>query len=82
MLESLSAWNTAATEVFGEGTRAQRKACPKNAFLGLCEAGLICGVEQGKYTNRSKLYKNKKYAIQVVQILRERPVLAEDKLGL
>jgi len=30
-----NAWNTASCEVFEKGSTAQRKSCPKNAFLGL-----------------------------------------------
>lgn len=30
----------AASVIFSEGTWAQRKGCPKNAFLGLCDEGL------------------------------------------
>jgi hypothetical protein len=55
----LVAWNIATTETCGEGTWAQKKGCPKNAYLGLCEAGLVMGIPQGSYTERSNSQKNK-----------------------
>ncbi|MCR8633919.1 DUF6979 family protein [Paenibacillus radicis (ex Xue et al. 2023)] len=74
----LEAWNIATTETCGEGTWAQKKGCPKNAFLGLCEAGLVKGISKGIYTERSNSQKNKGYAIKAVELLRENPELAED----
>jgi hypothetical protein len=79
--EPLTAWNTAASDVFGEGTWAQRKGCPKNAFLGLCEEGLIRGVPKGNYTYRSDSL-NKAYAVEAVELLRVNPELANDRNGL
>lgn len=81
-VEPLTAWKTVATEVFGAGTWSQRKGCPKNAFLGLCEAGVVRGIVKGRYVEKSGSQKNKNYAIQAVQILRDKPKLADDKLGL
>lgn len=37
------AWDQATSELFGQGTAGQVKGCPRNAFLGLCEARLIRG---------------------------------------
>lgn len=65
--ESLTAWNTTASDVFGEGTWVQRKGCPKSAFLGLCDEGLIRGVSKGNYTYRSDSL-NKAYAVQAVGV--------------
>ncbi|MRN53772.1 hypothetical protein GJB61_12300 [Paenibacillus sp. LC-T2] len=42
--EPLNAWNEVALDVFGESTWAQRKSCSKNAFLGLCEVGIVKGI--------------------------------------
>lgn len=44
------------------------KGCPRGAFLGLCEEGLIKGIPCGSYT---KSKKNKQYAIDAVEILKE-----------
>lgn len=62
----MDAWNIATTETCGEGTWAQKKGCPKNAFLGLCEAGLISGIPHGSYSGRSNSQKNKGYAVKAV----------------
>ena len=43
----IDAWETAATVVFPNSETAQKKSCPKNAFLGLCEEGMVRGVESG-----------------------------------
>ena len=73
------AWERATAIIFGQGTSSQSKGCPRDAFLGLCEEGLIEGVPDGKYT-RSK--KNKKYAIDAVTVLKQRPELVTDLNGL
>ena len=59
------AWESAALKVFGERS-AKNKGCPKSAFLGLCENGLIKGIPSGKYT---RSVKNKSYALAAVKIL-------------
>ena len=64
------AWDIATSELFGKGTSSQMKVCPKNAFLGLCEEGLIKGVTQGNYTNSKK---NKDYATRAVEYLIKNP---------
>ena len=72
------AWEAATAEIFGKGKLAQLKGCPRNAFLGLCEEGVIKGVPSGNYTRAKK---NRKYAVRAVQILRERPdLLANERM--
>lgn len=73
------AWDVATSQIFGKGTSSQEKSCPRNTFLGLCDDGLIKGVQPGKYTNSKK---NKQYAIDAVKILREQPDLVSDPSGL
>lgn len=51
------------------------KPCPKNAFLGLCEEGLVKGVPRGEYT---KSEKNKKYALKAFEKLQEDPLIKND----
>lgn len=63
------AWNLATIEIFGEGSDAQTKSCPKSTFLGICESGIIKGTKPGKFT-RSK--KNKEYAIKAVELLKHK----------
>jgi hypothetical protein len=78
----LEAWNKATTEIMGEGTWAQKKGCPKGAFIGLSEAGLVCGIPHGNYAERTNSQKNKGYAIKAVQLLSVNPALANDKKAL
>ncbi|WP_434751377.1 DUF6979 family protein [Paenibacillus amylolyticus] len=69
-------------EINTEGTWAQRKGCPKNAFLGLCEEGLVHNIVSGRYTERSGSQKNKNYAVKAVRIWIEKLDLEVNKLGL
>jgi len=73
------AWESATAKHFGLGTPSQQKGCPRNTFLGLCEAGLVAGVEPGSYTQSKK---NKQYAVDAVAILKQRPSLLDDPKGL
>jgi hypothetical protein len=68
------AWDLAVVEVFPTPS-SQDKACPKGAFLGLCEAGLVDGIDAGSYTSSQD---NKRYAIDAVGKLRTTPSLAND----
>ncbi len=47
--------------------------CPKRAFLGLCNTGLVKGINSGHYTASVS---NKKYAIEAVNFLKNNPALA------
>jgi len=73
------AWEQATIKAFGLGTPSQCKSCPRDAFLGLCEEGLVKGVEPGDYT-RSR--KNKRYAVDAVAILEQHPSLSSSPSGL
>jgi hypothetical protein len=77
--EPIEAWKKATIEIFELGTSGQLKGCPKDAFLGLCEEGLIKGIPPRKYS-RSK--KNKQYAVRAVEILKKHPELLSDKQAL
>lgn len=48
------AWETATLNVFKKGAAAQKKGCPKNAFLGLCEEGLVKGIPAGHYCYKKR----------------------------
>lgn len=76
-----NAWNLATNEIFGEGTAGQKKGCPRNAFLGLCEEGLIQGIQPGVYNNKPNS-SNKNYAIKAVELLKTNPSLSKDKMIL
>lgn len=71
-------WNQSTNEIYGENTHSQRKGCPKNAFLGLCEEGLIRGIPKGKYVYKPDSL-NKMYAIEAVRLLRKNSALVNDK---
>ena len=59
---------SAAKEIFFDSISSQEKGCPKGTFLGLCEAGLVKGIPRGNYT---KSVKNKEYALQAIEILKQ-----------
>ena len=68
------AWGRAAERVFPNQKPSQDKSCPRCAFLGLAEEGLVVGIPRGKYTNSTH---NKRYAIRAVELLREQPHLSD-----
>ena len=73
------AWGIAVSEIFPKSETAQKKGCPRGAFLGLCEEGLLVGVLPGTYT---KSRDNKQYAIDAVKTLKHQPDLADDRNAL
>lgn len=69
------AWKRAAEEICN--TEASReKCCPKCAFLGLCEEGLVKGIRRGQYTQSRD---NRRYAVDAVALIRVKPSLAENE---
>ena len=64
------AWHSAAQALFSYSTSMMRKHCPRNAYLGLCEAGLVKGTLRGPWITSDK---NKLYAVRAVQALRTDP---------
>ena len=73
------AWDRAARETFGEGNTSAGKGCPRDAFLGLCQQGLVAGVPAGQYT---KSRKNKRYTLKAARALSESPALAGNTVAL
>ena len=69
------AWSRATSDIFGAGTSSQKKGCPQNAFLGLCEEGIVRGIPSGQYTRSQK---NKKYDLDALAILRQDPDLVDN----
>ena len=61
------AWKKSTVALFGKGTWSQRKSCPRDAYLGLCESGLVRGIPPGNYTESVD---NKAYAVAAAQLLR------------
>jgi hypothetical protein len=76
-LNPVDAWNNNAKVMYPDSLDAQTKSCPKSAFLGLCEDGLVSGVKPGSYT-ASKL--NKGYALAALSHLKSNPQLNEKEL--
>ena len=64
----LKCWNRAVIELFPHQKASQEKSCPKGAFLGLCEEGLVKGIPKGNYT---KSIKNKEYTLKALEILKQ-----------
>ena len=70
------AWDIVTQKIFGKDTAAQKKGCPRNTFLAICETGRIEGVKRGTYT---KSRKNKSYAIEAIKILERNPELSANR---
>ena len=68
------AWRRATKRIFPNQKSSQDKGCPRCAFLGLAEEGLVAGIPRGKYTNSTD---NKRYAIRAVELLRAQPHLSD-----
>jgi hypothetical protein len=77
--DPVRAWASAALSIFPDSESSRKKGCPKDAFLGLCETGIVKGITKGKYT-RSLL--NKKYALDAVNILKKNPRLSDSERAL
>ena len=78
-LSPVDAWKKAVTSVFPESESSQEKGCPRGAFLGLCEAGLVKGVPAGDYTRSDA---NKTYALRAASILKVKPELVNNEDAL
>ena len=73
---ALKAWETAALTVFPHSESQREKSCPRVAFLGLCEAGLVAGVPASVSAKASA---NKDYAVRAARLLALNPGLAASK---
>lgn len=77
-----TAWVAAVGErypILHQRKNALQHTCPKCAFLGLCEDGLLRDIAPGKYTTSVK---GKRYALATVEQLRANPSLLSDKREL
>lgn len=77
--EPLDSWQIAIEDNFTSES-SKIKACPKNAFLGLCEEGLVKEIKSGSYFKSKKPNLNKKYAITAIEILKENSKLSKKEL--
>jgi hypothetical protein len=59
-------WDEATRKLYPNNPSLQRKGGPRNAFLSLCEAGLVKGIPAGQYAPANK---NKTYATRAVALL-------------
>ena len=75
-IDPILAWKAASAEIITESRELRDKACPRGAFLGLCEEGLVKGVAPGPYHRGYKM--NKVYALKGVEILGQEPELVGD----
>lgn len=62
------AWDKALANYYAITAAAFAKGCPREAFLGLCEEGMIRGVHSEDYTSSID---NKNYAIKAVKMIKE-----------
>lgn len=74
-LSPLEAWQKIAAEEFAGLPEAMNKSCPREAFLGLCDAGMLNGITSQNITHPDS--PNKNYATTAVELLIEDPSIAE-----
>ena len=77
-----NSWDLATNEFFPDSISSQDKSCPRSAFLGLCEEGLVRGVKSGIYLKNKKPSLNKKYAIVAVKIFSKNTSLSKKELWI
>ncbi len=64
-------WREAVQQMYPTTPIGQKKSGPRNAFVGLCEAGLVKGVDGGvPDPATSTAARNKAYAVQAIELLR------------
>lgn len=59
-------WQDAVQKLY-PAPAGQKKKAPREAFVGLCEAGLVKGVQVGNFASANR---NKDYAVQAVALLK------------
>jgi hypothetical protein len=72
-------WEIAVAEMYPDSPSSRVKCCPKNAYLGLCEAGEVRGIPAGSYTTSLC---NKEYALRALSLLRSDPLFSGDSRTL
>ena len=70
------AWRRAAERVFPNQKSSREKSCPRCAFLGLAEQGLLLGIPPGEYID-STATENKRYTIRALKLLQDKPRLCD-----
>ncbi len=70
-LSPLERWQDAVGKVYPTTPIGQKKRGPREAFLGLCEAGLVKGISAGQYGAVTQIHnRNKDYATEAVRLLK------------
>jgi hypothetical protein len=67
-VDPVARWEGAMKKLYPTSSTAQKKGCPRGAFLGLCEEGLVKGIPAGRYTPPND---NKAYAVRAAALLIE-----------
>ncbi len=64
-------WEDAVRKLYPTTPIGQKKSGPRAAFVGLCEAGLVKGIEAGEpVPSGSSIVRNKAYAVEAVGLLK------------
>ena len=61
-------WDSAMETLYPTSATARKKGGPREAFLGLCEEGLVKGIPAGQHTTSND---NKAYAVRAAELLLE-----------
>jgi len=72
----MDAWDQAVAAYFPHSESARNKSCPRAAFLGLCEIGVVKHIPPGHYTRSQK---NKQYALKALACLEKDESLRNQK---
>jgi hypothetical protein len=67
-VDPVTTWESAMERLYPTSPTARKKGCPRGAFLGLCEEGLVKGIPAGRYTSSKD---NKVYAVRAAALLME-----------
>ena len=65
-INPIARWKGAMEKLYPTSPAARKKGCPRGAFLGLCEEGLVKGIPAGLYKASKD---NKSYAVRAVALL-------------
>jgi hypothetical protein len=68
VIDPVARWETAMEKLYPTSAAARKKGCPRGAFLGLCEEGLVKGIPAGHYKASRD---DKAYAVRAVALLTE-----------
>lgn len=67
-ISPVARWESAMEKLYPTSLTARKKGCPRGAYLGLCEEGLVKGIPPGHYTTSTD---NKAYAVRAAALLAE-----------